>query len=99
MALYYLQSAERLLQFMKEIADLPDPERDQVAMAFREMLLNAIEHGAGLDSTKVADIEYVRARRMVACRITDPGPGFTLDEVPHAAIANPVADPIGQLDV
>jgi len=94
-----LQTAERLLQFLKEIADLPDPERDQVAMAFREMLLNAIEHGAGLDSTKVADIEYVRARRMVTCRITDPGPGFTLDEVPHAAIANPVDDPIRHIAV
>jgi len=31
---------------------------------------------------------------MVSCRISDPGPGFTLDEITHAAIANPPDDPI-----
>jgi anti-sigma regulatory factor (Ser/Thr protein kinase)/CheY-like chemotaxis protein len=94
-----LKTADRLVQFLNEIADLPDPERGQVAMAFREMLLNAIEHGAGLDPTKDVDIEYVRARRMITCRISDPGPGFTLDEIPHAAIANPPDDPIHHLAV
>lgn len=89
-----LNTADRLLQFLDEIAELPDPERSQVATAFREMLLNAIEHGAGSDPSKYVDIEYVRAHRMVTCRITDPGPGFTLDEIPHAAIANPEDDPI-----
>jgi CheY-like chemotaxis protein/anti-sigma regulatory factor (Ser/Thr protein kinase) len=94
-----LKTADRLVQFLNEMADLPGPERNQVATAFREMLLNAIEHGAGLDPTKDVDIEYVRARRMVTCRITDPGPGFTLDEIPHAAIANPADDPIRHIAV
>ena len=89
-----LKTADRLLQFLNEIADLPTGEKHQVAMAFREMLLNAIEHGAGFDPTKYIEIEYVRARHMVSCRIKDPGPGFTLDEIPHAAIANPDDDPI-----
>ena len=40
-----LKTADRLVQFLNEIAELPDPERNQVAMAFREMLMNAIEHG------------------------------------------------------
>jgi DNA-binding response OmpR family regulator len=94
-----LKTADRLVQFLNEMADLPAPEKNQVATAFREMLLNAIEHGAGLDPTKDVDIEYVRARRMVTCRITDPGPGFTLDEIPHAAIANPADDPIRHIAV
>ena len=89
-----LKTADRLLQFLNEIADLPAAEKHQVAMAFREMLLNAIEHGAGFDPSKFIEIEYVRARHMVSCRIKDPGPGFTLDEIPHAAIANPNDDPI-----
>jgi anti-sigma regulatory factor (Ser/Thr protein kinase)/ActR/RegA family two-component response regulator len=89
-----LKTADRLLQFLNEIADLPDPERNEVAMAFREMLMNAIEHGGRLDPNKFVEIEYVRARHMVSCRITDPGSGFTLDEIPHAAIANPDDDPI-----
>jgi anti-sigma regulatory factor (Ser/Thr protein kinase)/ActR/RegA family two-component response regulator len=87
------KTAERVLQFFNEIADLPEPERAAVGMAFREMLLNAIEHGGGLDPTKSVEIAYVRARHMVTCQINDPGPGFTLDEIPHAAIANPAEDP------
>lgn len=36
-----LTTAGRLVQFINEIADLPDTERNAVAIAFREMLLNA----------------------------------------------------------
>jgi anti-sigma regulatory factor (Ser/Thr protein kinase)/CheY-like chemotaxis protein len=89
-----VKTADRLVHFLNEVADLPDPERNQVAMAFREMLMNAIEHGGKLDPNQYVEIEYVRARHMVTCHITDPGPGFTLDEIPHAAIANPADDPI-----
>ena len=93
------KTADRLVQFLNEIAELPDPERNQVATAFREMLMNAIEHGGRLDPNEYVEIEYVRARHMVTCHITDPGPGFTLDEVPHAAIANPTDDPIRHIAV
>jgi len=89
-----VKTADRLVQFLNEIAELPDPERNQVATAFREMLLNAIEHGGQLDPNQYVEIEYVRARHMVTCHITDPGAGFTLDEIPHAAIANPADEPI-----
>ena len=89
-----VKTADRLVHFLNEIAELPDPERSQVATAFREMLLNAIEHGGRLDPNQYVEIEYVRARHMVACHITDPGPGFALDEIPHAAIANPADDPM-----
>jgi DNA-binding NarL/FixJ family response regulator/anti-sigma regulatory factor (Ser/Thr protein kinase) len=91
------KTAERVLQFFNEIADLPEPERSAVGMAFREMLLNAIEHGGGLDPTKNVEIAYVRARHMVTCQINDPGPGFTLDEIPHAAIAHSIEDPLGHV--
>ena len=92
-----VKTADRLLQFLNEIAELPDAERHEVAMAFREMLLNAIEHGGQLDPTKYVEIDYVRARHMVTCRITDPGTGFTLDEIPHAAIAQPAEDPVAHV--
>jgi anti-sigma regulatory factor (Ser/Thr protein kinase)/DNA-binding NarL/FixJ family response regulator len=89
-----VRTADRLLQFMKEISDLPDEERERVGLAFREILLNAMEHGGGFDPQAHVEVEYVRARRMVSCRISDPGPGFTLDEISHAAVANPDSDPI-----
>ena len=94
-----VKTADRLVHFLNEIAELPDPEKNQVATAFREMLLNAIEHGGRLDPNQYVEIEYVRARRMVTCHITDPGPGFTLDEIPHAAIANPADNPIRHIAV
>jgi len=89
-----VRTAERLLQFMKEIADLPETERERVGMAFREILLNAMEHGGAFDPQTWVQVEYVRAKRMISCRISDPGPGFTLDEIDHAAVANPPGDPI-----
>ena len=56
--------------------------------------MNAIEHGGRLDPSKYVYISYVRAKHMVQCIVKDPGEGFTLDEIPHAAIANPTDDPI-----
>jgi CheY-like chemotaxis protein len=89
-----LKTADRLVQFFNEMSDLPDPERDDVATAFREMLLNAIEHGGNFDPSQYVEVAYVRTRKMVLCRIKDPGQGFSLDELHHAAINNPAYDPI-----
>jgi len=92
-----LRSTERVLQFLDEFAELPDPERHDVAIASREMLLNAMEHGGKFDPTQIVEIGYIRARHMVTCRITDPGDGFTLHDIPHASVANPADDPLRHL--
>jgi anti-sigma regulatory factor (Ser/Thr protein kinase) len=89
-----VKTAERLVQFLNEIAELPERERKEVAVAFREMLLNAIEHGGRFDPEQYVEIDYVRARHMVSCHSKDPGTGFTLDEISHAAIANPEGAPL-----
>jgi anti-sigma regulatory factor (Ser/Thr protein kinase)/CheY-like chemotaxis protein len=99
MARCTLITADRLLQFLNEIADLPEGERHAVAAASREILLNAIEHGGRLDPTKYVEISYIRAKHMVECLIKDPGEGFTLDEIPHAAIANPSDDPFRHMTI
>jgi anti-sigma regulatory factor (Ser/Thr protein kinase) len=88
------KTADRLIQFFREIIDLPDSERDAVAYAFSEMLHNAIEHGGKFDPNQYVEISYVRAKHAVMCRIKDPGKGFSLDEIKHAAIANPPHDPL-----
>ena len=88
------KTADRLQQFFREIIDLPESERDAVAYAFSEMLMNAVEHGGKLDPAKYVEISYVRARHAVMCRIKDPGEGFSLEELQHAAIANPPGDPL-----
>jgi len=89
-----LKTADRLVQFFNEMSDFPDPERNDVASAFREMLLNAIEHGGNFDPSQYVEVAYVRTRKMVLCRIKDPGQGFSLGEIHHAAINNPAYDPI-----
>ena len=89
-----LKTADRLLQFFHEIADLPEPEKSNVAAALREMLLNAIEHGGQFDPSQYVEVSYLRARHMVMCRVKDPGEGFALEEIRHAAISNPPDDPI-----
>jgi DNA-binding response OmpR family regulator len=88
------QTGERMVQFFHEIVDLPEEEKAQVAYAFREMLVNAIRHGAKFDPTQFVEISYVRARHMVGCRVKDPGEGFSLNELYHAAVANPPNDPV-----
>jgi anti-sigma regulatory factor (Ser/Thr protein kinase)/CheY-like chemotaxis protein len=88
------KTADRLVHFFQEISDLPDPEKGNVAMAFHELLLNAMEHGGKFDPEQYVEISYVRTRKMIMCRIKDPGRGFSLDEIEHAAINNPSYDPI-----
>jgi len=91
------RTAERLLQFFQEMVDLEQPEKDNVAYAFREMLLNAMEHGGHFDPSQYVEISYLRGRRAVACRVKDPGEGFSLDELKHSAINNPPDDPTRHL--
>jgi anti-sigma regulatory factor (Ser/Thr protein kinase)/ActR/RegA family two-component response regulator len=92
-----LNTADRLIQFMHEIVDLPESESHAVGTAFREILMNAIEHGGHFRPDQYVEISYVRAKHMVMCRVKDPGEGFTLDELEHAAIANPHDDPVRHL--
>lgn len=87
-------TADRLQQFMREIADLPESEGREAGAAFREVLLNAMEHGGHFDPQQWVEISYVRTRKMVTCRIKDPGQGFSLEELKHAALANPPSDPL-----
>jgi DNA-binding NarL/FixJ family response regulator len=87
------KTADRLLQFFHELTFLPHEEKEAVAYAFREMLLNAMGHGGGFDPQQYVEIAYIRARHMVACRVKDPGNGFSLEELYHAAVANPPEHP------
>lgn len=89
-------AAERLYDFLLRLkADLPDRLRDDVAQAFRELLLNAIEWGGQLDPSRRVRVSYVRTPRLLMYRIADPGQGFRFDQLSHAAIANP--DPIDHM--
>src|SRR5262249_513002 len=51
-----------------------------------------MEHGGNFDPSQYVEITYIRAHRAVLCRVKDPGQGFSLEELRHAAINNPVDD-------
>jgi two-component system, OmpR family, response regulator len=83
-----LEAAERLEAFMTHLeSGLPEDVRIAVGQAFHELLMNAIEWGGKLDPRRHVRISYLRAKRMVLYRIADPGPGFSLAELDHAAVA------------
>jgi anti-sigma regulatory factor (Ser/Thr protein kinase) len=72
---------KRSVQFINEVAELPNIEKEEVATAFREILLNAIEHGGRFDGSQSVEIAYLRARHVVTCRVKDAGPGFSKSEI------------------
>ena len=73
--------------------------RESIGYAFRELLLNAVEWGGKLDPTRTVRISCLRAKRMLLYRIADPGPGFNIEDLPHAAIGQPPDDPIAHMQV
>ena len=78
-----LLTAERLIRFMTE-HEQALPERDLLMTAFREMLINAMEHGAGFDSEKVVEVTAARTERAIVYHFRDPGPGFNRADLAHA---------------
>jgi len=95
-----LHTADRLTQFMKELpCSLSDGDRTDLSTAFREMLLNAIEHGGKLDPNEWVRVSRVRTKRAVIYHIEDPGEGFSLSELKHAAISNPPDDPTAHMEI
>jgi anti-sigma regulatory factor (Ser/Thr protein kinase)/CheY-like chemotaxis protein len=88
-------TADRLAQFLRELPlDIPREEREGIATAFREILLNAMEHGGQFDPEQTVEVSYVRTDRSLIYGISDPGNGFSLDDLAHAAISNPDGAPI-----
>src|SRR5688572_13504880 len=80
-------------------ADLAPEVRDSIVYAFRELLLNAIEWGGRLDATRRVRIACLHSPRMLMYRIADPGEGFTIEDLPHAAVGQPADQPIEHMRI
>jgi CheY-like chemotaxis protein/anti-sigma regulatory factor (Ser/Thr protein kinase) len=90
-------TVDRIQSFLSRLdAHLEESVREAIGRVFREMLLNAVEWGGKLDPTREVRVTYLRAKRMILYRIADPGEGFRLDEIDHAAVANP-GDPVSHV--
>lgn len=83
------EAAERIQPVLAQLdAALAPDVRESIAYAFRELLLNAIEWGGHLDPHRKVRIACLRSKRMLMYRIADPGKGFDIDALPHAAISH-----------
>jgi CheY-like chemotaxis protein/anti-sigma regulatory factor (Ser/Thr protein kinase) len=95
-----LATAERLTQFVRELpGELGPEERENVAIAFRELLVNAIEHGGHLDPKQVVDMSYIRTARTIVYYLRDPGEGFARDKLQHAAGEDFNEQPMRHIDL
>jgi anti-sigma regulatory factor (Ser/Thr protein kinase) len=93
-----LLTAERLITFAKELsAQLPEDTRLEIMQAFREILLNAMEHGAAFNPEQVVEVTGVRTARSMVFYVRDPGAGFRRESLTNAAIANPADDPAAHI--
>jgi DNA-binding NarL/FixJ family response regulator len=89
-----LLTAERLMSFAKELTtQLSDDAKQETMQALREILLNAMEHGAAFNPEQVVEVTAIRTARTMVFRVRDPGAGFRRDSITHAASSDPNSDP------
>jgi DNA-binding response OmpR family regulator len=90
----------RVQSFLTRLeTDLPSDVMEKVGYAFRELLNNAIEWGGHLDPNLKVRISYIRTKRLLMYRLDDPGPGFKMEDLQHAAVSNPANDPMAHMAV
>jgi DNA-binding NarL/FixJ family response regulator len=95
-----MDAADRATHFFRELEPaLPAQVREDVVAAFRELLLNAIEHGGQYNPHKRVRASLLRTPKSIIVHIADPGKGFSLNALPHAAISNPADSPIHHVEV
>ncbi len=95
-----IDAADRTTHFLREItAHMSTQSVEDVASAFRELLMNAIEHGGKSNPHKRVRTSILHTARALIVHIHDPRTGFSLDFLPHAAISNPQDSPIRHVEV
>jgi two-component system, OmpR family, response regulator len=95
-----IEAADRTTHFLREMtSDLPPQTCEDIAASFRELLMNGIEHGGKNDPRKRVRASLLRMHKSVIGYIHDPGSGFSLDFLPHAAISNPADAPIRHVEI
>jgi anti-sigma regulatory factor (Ser/Thr protein kinase) len=83
------------MTFAKELsAQLSEDTRQEFMVALREILLNAMEHGAAFNPEQVVEVTAVRTGRALVFHIRDPGSGFRPEGLAQGTTAGPHHDPI-----
>jgi anti-sigma regulatory factor (Ser/Thr protein kinase) len=88
----HLVTVERLTRFMHELQAHTIADGDLLIAAFRELLLNAMEHGAGFDARKTIQVTAAKTARAIVYHFKDPGEGFDAEDLAHAASSHAPED-------
>jgi DNA-binding NarL/FixJ family response regulator len=95
-----LTAAERTTHLVRELmADVQPSVSEDLIAAFRELLMNGIEHGAKSDARKRVRVAILRTSNSVIVHMRDPGPGFSMDRIAHAAVCNPEDAPTRHVEI
>lgn len=95
-----LAAVEPIQRFLGHLHEhIPRETRDAVGAVFRELLNNAIEHGGKCDPSQRVEIKYIHLKRAILYSIKDPGEGFNIEDIEHAAFANPPDQPTRHMQV
>jgi anti-sigma regulatory factor (Ser/Thr protein kinase) len=71
--------------------------RHDILVGFREIVLNAMEHGAAFNPEQMIEVTAVRTGRAFVFYVRDPGSGFRPEPLGTDRIANPTDGLIANL--
>ena len=95
-----LGAAERMIHLLREVeTDLSPAACEDVTAAFRELLLNAIEHGGKSNPRKRVRVSVLRMAKALVVHMRDPGKGFSMEAISHAAVCNPEDAPTRHVEI
>lgn len=93
-----LESRAQVVGFFRsQLENLPSELCEKLSLAVDELLGNAIEHGCDSQYCRV-EFTFIRTSRMLMFYVKDAGPGFSLDDIPHAALNNPPEEPLRHVE-
>jgi anti-sigma regulatory factor (Ser/Thr protein kinase)/ActR/RegA family two-component response regulator len=93
-----LATADRLMTFARQFAaQLPENARQEIMLALREILVNAMEHGAKFNPDQVVEVNAIRTARTMTFRVRDPGAGFRKEDITYAVHSNSSDDPTAHI--
>lgn len=74
--------AESAAEEVATAAGFDEPERHQIAMAVREITVNAITHGNRCEAAKKVTIEFSLSPHDLVIQVRDQGQGFDVQALP-----------------
>jgi CheY-like chemotaxis protein len=90
-----IQATERIENVVDQLnSTLPPEIRQTLKMALHELLMNAIKWGGRSGPDAQVQIDYLRTRKFVMCRIADPGAGFEPAGAQYSTVLSRALGPI-----